>query len=243
MSELPVIVGAARGRLPGDRGDQLVYDDDGGLVIHAASVIDGVAISQHRPCLLVVNEARFEVCSYAVQDRRHIYQCRPWNPGPYDREGVVVEYDPDRLQNERVDRLHFAARGALLLALMPIVPFMGLLPENAKKTLKLHGLLPAGSQMSSLLLEWMLLLVVVALELVLIIAGSGFAILCALFALTLIVDIPHRIVLIAENRDVGMFAWPRELWRAMRETEPTSTDEPRASPPDPDEPSSARLPP
>jgi hypothetical protein len=234
MSELPVIVGAARGRLPGDRGDQLVYDNDGGLVIHASTVIDGVAISQHRPCLLVVNGARFKVCSYAAQDRRHVYQCRPWNPGPYDREGVVVEYDPDRLHNERVHRLHFAARGALLLVLMPIVPFLGLLPENAKKTLKLHGLLPAGSQMGSLMLEWVLLLAVVALELVLVVAGSGFAIVCALFALTLIVDIAHRIVLVAENRDVGMLAWPRELWRAIRETAPTPTitQGPRVDPPD-----------
>ena len=217
MSELHVVVGASHRRLPGDKGDQLVYGDDGGLVVYAATAIDGVIVSQHRPCLLVVGDARFVVLQHAHEGAHHVYRCQPWNPGPYDREGAVVDYDPDRLHNHRVERLHYAARAALLVALLPFVPVLGLLPEDAKKKLKRHGLLPAGSQMSSLLLEWILLLLVVIAELLLVIAGSIVgAVICALFALTLLIDIPHRLVLAAENRDIGMFAWPRELWRALR---------------------------
>ncbi len=235
MSELPVIVGAKRsnaaGRLIGDKGDQLVYGDDGGLVVYSATAIDGVLVSQHRPCLLVVDGVRFVIRTYTLEGRQHVYRCEPWQPGPYEREGAVVDYDPDRVHHHRVERLHLFVRALVLLVLLPAVPVLGLLPEDTKKQLKEHGLLPGGSQMSSLVFEWMLLLLVVAAELLLVVSGSLVgAGLCALVALTLLVDIPHRVVLAAENRDIGVFAWPRELWRSMR-AEPPAPDQPKLEPP------------
>ncbi|MDP2339650.1 MAG: hypothetical protein Q8O67_01725 [Deltaproteobacteria bacterium] len=234
MSELPVIVGATRGRLPGDSGDQLVYGDDGSLVVYATAPIDGVLISQHRPCLLVVDDVRFVVLAHTVEGKHHVYRCQPWKPGPYDREGAVVDYDPDRLHHQRVERLHFAVRGVILFSLLPVMPLMGLLPENAKKKLQEHGLLPPGSQMSSLLLEWALALLCVAAELISIISGSLLpAAIFGFIAIVLVIDIPHRMVLAAESRDIGMFSWPRELWRAMRTpapTEPPQLDEDTAKP-------------
>jgi hypothetical protein len=221
MTELPIVVGAARGRLLSDRGDQLVYGDDGGLLVVAHTAIEGVLISQHRPCLLVIDDVRFVVLSHDRDNGKHVYRCGAWNPGPYEREGAVVVYDPDRVHHERVERLHYAARGLILFSLLPVMPLLGLLPEGAKKKLQEHALLPAGSQMGSLVFEWMLCLVCVSAELLAIIGGSlGFAAFFAVVTLFLLVDIPHRMVLVAEGRDVGMFSWPRELWRSLRTPPP-----------------------
>jgi len=218
----PVVVGGLVSRVPGDVRDQVVYGDDGSVVIHAQAPIDGIVMSVHRPCLLVVDGARLRLTSVdergAGRDRRFVYRCAPWNPGPFEREGVVVDYNPDRVADARAERASLVVRMTLAVLLLPLFPLVGLLPEGVKKKMNEAGIYPSSSQTLSLLVEWMLLLCVTAAEMVCIVAGAVWpAIFCGFIALMLLIDIPHRLVMASsEQRDVGFMSWPRQLWLMVR---------------------------
>lgn len=229
--ELPLVIGAARNRLPGDRGDQLVYGDgDGvgvGVVVYAAAAIPGVVLSEHRPCVLVIDDVRWRVDFVDREGGRFVYRCSAWQPGPFEREGAVVVYDPERVHNERVERLSTTARAAAFLLFLPVLPVLGLLPSSTKEALRARGLMPHGGQLSSIYLEWMLLLFVVACELLFVVIGLVVpAILCGAVALVLIVDVLHRVVMANAGSDAGMFAWVRQLGQTFLSSEGPPADEP-----------------
>lgn len=229
---LPTVVGKTARRLPGDRGDERVYGDDGTLVIRAGAPIESAEPSTHRPTLLVVDGVHWKLVAHTRAGALHVYALEPWTPGPFEREGLVIAYDPERVHHARVEELSLALRTVLLFALLPVSPFFGMLSEDAKNWLRERGLLPPASQASSLLVEWLLMYALAGAELLCIFGG---ALLPALFfgvaALVVMIDIPHRITLLAEGRDVGMLAWPRELVRTLRSSSPADDERPQLPPP------------
>jgi hypothetical protein len=234
---LPIVVGANARRIPGDRGDQRVYGDDGTLVIHASSPIDGAVVSEHRPTVVVVDGARWKLLRHQKAGTKDIYTLSPWEPGPFEREGLVVAYDPDRVHHARVEQLSLALRTVLMFALLPVAPLLGSLPVAAKQWLRIRGLLPPASQASSLAVEWLLMYVLAGAGIASFLAGS-FVLWIAFAAAVLVVgiDIPYRITRLAEARDVGMLAWPREFIRTLRERSPVDDDRPSLPPPSPPSP-------
>ncbi len=231
---LPRVVGKSARRLPGDRGDERIYGDDGTLVIRAGAPIDGAEPSTHRPTLLVVDDVRWRLDRHTRDGALHVYALAPWNPGPFEREGLVIAYDPERVHNARVEQLSLALRTVLLFALLPVSPLVGFLSEDAKSTLRERGLLPPASQGSSLVVEWLLMYALAVAELLSIMGGA--LVPAALFgaaAIVVMIDIPHRITLLADGRDVGTLAWPRELVRTLRARTPADDDGPPLPPPPP----------
>jgi hypothetical protein len=222
---LPTVVGRSARRLPGDRGDERIYGDDGTLTIRAGAPIDGAEPAAHRPTLLVVDGVSWRLVGHAREGKLHVYRLAPWTPGPFEREGQTVVYDPDRVHHARVEQLSLVLRAGLLLLLLPVSPLIGVLSEDAKEGLRERGLLPPASQATSLMFEWLLMYALAAAELIAVIAGkpllaAGFGV----AALLVIIDIPHRITLLAEGRDVGMLAWPRDLYRALRDRSPAELE-------------------
>lgn len=228
---LPRVVGKNARRLPGDRGDDRVYGDDGTLVIRAGAPIEGAEPSTHRPTVIVVDDVRWRLDGHRREGPLHVYALSPWNPGPFEREGLVIAYDPDRVHNARVAQLSLALRTVLLLALLPVSPLVGLLPEKNKAWLRDRGLLPPASQASSLLVEWLLMYALAGAGILSFLAGSlllWLALCAATFAVG--VDIAYRVTLLSEHRDVGMLAWPREFVRTLRERSPADDDRPSLPP-------------
>lgn len=234
---LPTVVGANARRLPGDIGDQRVYGDDGTLVIHAGAPIDSAVVSAHRPTIVVVDGVRWKLLRHHKAGTKDLYTLSPWEPGPFEREGLVVEYDPDRVHHARVEQLSLTLRTVLMFALLPVAPLLGSLPEATKQWLRVRGLLPPASQASSLAVEWLLMYALAGAAIASFVAGS-FALWIAFGAAVLVVgiDIPYRITLLAEARDVGMLAWPREFIRTLRERSPFNDDRPSLPPPSPPSP-------
>ncbi len=108
-----------------------------------------------------------------------------------------------------------------MVLLLPASPLIGLLPEAAKDWLRERGVIPPATQTSSLLLEWMVLYGLAAAELLAIIGSAiGLAVVFGGLALVVMVDIMHRVSWLAEGRDVGMLAWPREFLAAWRQKLP-----------------------
>lgn len=218
MSDLDVVVGARVSRVPGDKGDQVVYGEGGVVVVYAGSVIDGAVVNVHRPCLLVVDGVRLRLLSVEREGAWHVYRCGPWEPGPFEREGAVVDYDPDRVHEARKARLSLLVRVALTVAALPLFPFVGLLPQHLKERMRDAGIYPESAQMGSLVVEWALLLAVTSAEMIAIIAGSVVAaVVLGAIAVALCIDIPHRYIAAADQRPVGLMSWPAELWRALRD--------------------------
>lgn len=220
------IVGKRAHRLPGDRGDERIYNSDGTLVIRAGAPIDGAEPSTHRPTLLLVDDVRWRIVAHTRDGALHVYTLGPWNPGPFEREGPVIVYDPDRVHHARVEQLSLVLRTALLFALLPVAPFFGALPEGTKGWLRDRGLLPPAAQTSSLFVEWVLLYALTGAELICIIASALVpAAVFGLLAIVVMIDIPHRITLMAEGRDVGLLSWPREFIRTLRARAPDDDDD------------------
>ncbi|MBM4281254.1 MAG: hypothetical protein FJ137_11025 [Deltaproteobacteria bacterium] len=218
---MPTIIGRAARRLPGDCGDERVYGDDGTLTIRAGAPIQGAEPAEHRPTLLGVDGVSWRLDRHTREGARHVYALTPWSPVPVDREGLVVAYDPDRVHHARVEQLSLVLRAALLRVLLPVSPLAGLLPQDARSRLRERGLLPPATPATSLLCEWELMYLLAAGELLCALGGSPW--LGAAFgiaALLVIVDILHRVTLLAESRDVGMLSWPRDLYRAVRQSSP-----------------------
>ncbi len=221
VSDLDVVVGA-NASVVGGKGDNVVYGEDGSVVVYAASVIEGVVVSEHRPCLLVVDGVQLRVLSVEREGKRHVYRCGPWAPGPFEREGAVVVYDPDRVREARVEQARWYLRLAVVIVLLPLFPIVAVLSHEQKEALRERGLLPVTTGATgSIYFEWIVMILVVVLELLCIMGGAVFfAVVCGALALAMLVDVQHRMVLAMENRDPGMLAWPRELWRALRDEPP-----------------------
>lgn len=221
MSDLDVVVGGSDS-VVGGKGDNVVYGEDGSVVVYAASVIDGIVVSQHRPCLLVIDDVRWRVRSAEQHGSRFVYRCETWAPGPFEREGAVVVYNPDRVREARVEKAQWYLRLLVLLALVPLFPIVTVLSHEQKERLRERGLLPVTTGATgSIWFEWIVMLLVVVAELLCIIAGSVFfGVVCGVLALTMLVDVNHRMVLAMDNRDPGMLAWPRDWWRSLRDGPP-----------------------
>ena len=203
------------------RQDELRHLDDGTLVIRTSAEIVGAVPGTHRPTLVVVDDVSFHLVGHTRDDSLHVYNLAPWRPGPFDREGSVVIYDPDRVLKARRQRWSFAARALCMMLLLPASPLIGLLPEAAKDRLRERGVIPPATQTSSLLLEWILLYALAAAELLAVIFSAvGVAVVFGCLALVVMVDIMHRVSWLAEGRDVGMLAWPREFLAAWRQKLP-----------------------
>jgi hypothetical protein len=220
-SALPRIVGRPVRRLPGDRGDELAYGNDGTLVIRAGAPVDGAEPNTHRPTLFVVDDVHWRLVSHTRDGPLHVYALVPWQPGPYEREGLVIPYDPERVHHARVEQLSLVLRTVLWLGLLPVAPLLGLLPEDAKKWLGSRGLLPPASQTSSLVVEWLLMYALAGAAIASFLAGSLLLwIAFGAAAFVVGIDIPYRITMLAEARDVGVLAWPREFVRTLRQRLP-----------------------
>lgn len=223
---LPRVIGKSARRLPGDRGDERIHGDDGTLVIRAGAPIDGAEPSTHRPTLLVVDDVRWRLVGHTREGKLHIYSLVPWHPGPYEREGLVIPYDAERVHHARVEQLSLALRTVLWLGLLPVAPLLGLLPEDAKKWLGSRGLLPPASQTLSLVVEWLLMYTLAGAALASLLLAGSVLLWIAFGAAAFVVgiDIPYRVTLLSEGRDIGILAWPRDFIRTMRQRLPGEHD-------------------
>lgn len=220
--ELPVVVGARSSRVPFEKGDQVVHNEDGSVVVYAGSVIEGVGVSEHRPCILVIGERRLRVFSVDKEGGRFVYRCGPWEPGPFEREGAVVEYNPDRVHEARVEKAGWYARLVVVLLLLPLFPLVAVLSEQQKTALRTRGLLPVTTGAAgSIYFEWLVMIGVVLIEFACVMGGSVVGgIVCGGLALAMLIDVQHRMVLAMDNMDPGMLAWPRDVWRSLRDDGP-----------------------
>lgn len=233
---LPVVVGA-RARLPGDRGDQVVYDVDGSVTIVTDHPIDGVEVGNHRPCLLRVNGETLRVAAVerAARGARVTYRLVPFVAGMYEREGVVIDYDGDRVHDGRVARVEGALGVVVFVALLPLFPILGFLPESTKEALALRGFHFAGAQSMSMGLQWLLTVTSGFLAGVCFFTGAWpAAAVAAVVWAALLLDFGHRAQAGFDGRAVGFMTWPRELVAALRapplDDPPQTGDDPSHAP-------------
>jgi hypothetical protein len=209
--------------------DEWVFPGDGTLVFRSADVIEGAEPSLHRPSLLVVDGVQWRLLDHRREGRLHVYVLGPWDPGPFENAGVVIAYDPHRVRHARAETLALAARTVLLAALMPCAPFMGALPEGAKRWLRDRALLSPAAQEASLFVEWLLFRGLTATAVLSFISGPFRAwVAFGVSALLVVVGIAHPIALLAEGRELGMFAWLVDLVRSVH---PRQSFDDRALPP------------
>jgi hypothetical protein len=189
-------------------GDRLRFDGDA-LVIEARTPIVGLEATLHRRPVLVIGAQRYTLLAVERADALISYRLQREAEALYELPGPPIDYDPERHVARRKDIARAGAGWLIHFATLPLVPFIGLLPEGAKHRLVALGINPTVSTGTSLAIEWFLCWPSVGIFLMTIIAqASLFTIaLGAALPLTLIADLAWRWSGLQEDppRHRGMF--------------------------------------
>jgi hypothetical protein len=187
-------------------GDKLERNGDA-LVIHAALPIDDLLPSPYRPPILLVGDERFVLVAREGSRMRPLYRLRlAPEAGLYEPEGKVIGYDGERHKAVREERVRHALYFLLWVPTVPLLPFLGLLPERWKNKLVHVGVDPGRATRLSIGLEWILLaLLVIAYPF----SGGFFTLPGAVIgaaALFVASDICFRVTSDYDNKQPGVFA-------------------------------------
>lgn len=193
-------------------GDKLERNGDH-LVIHSALPIEDLEPAPYRPPILLLGDERFVLVSVEGSRRRPLYRLRraPNEAGLYEPDGKVIGYDGERHLHARRETARHALAFLLWVPTVPLLPFIGLLPESWKSKLVHIGVNPSRAGFLSIGLEWILVaLCVIAYPFL----GGPFTLpgfVIGALALFLACDIAYRVGADADNRAPGMFALAGEL--------------------------------
>ncbi len=214
-------------------GDKLERSGDT-LVIHAALPIDELVPAAYRAPILLVGDERFVLVAREGTRKKPRYRLKVApEAGHYELEGKVIGYDGDRHLERRRNNVRHALYFLLWVPTVPLLPFIGLLPESWKAKLVHVGVDPARATRLSIGLEWML----VALLCIVYPFLGGFFTLPGLIvgaaALFVAGDICFRVTSDYDNRSPGAFAlagalkdWVMDIIRFSRgETDLLSEEE------------------
>jgi hypothetical protein len=187
-------------------GDKLERNGDA-LVIHAALPIDDLVPAPYRAPILLVGDERFILVAREGTRKRPLYRLRVApEAGLYEPEGKVIGYDGDRHLERRRDNVRHALYFLLWVPTVPLLPFLGLLPEKWKDKLVHVGLDPGRATRLSIGLEWLLVaLLCIAYPFM----GGFFTLpgfICGAAALFVAGDICFRVTSDYDNRAPGAFA-------------------------------------
>lgn len=187
-------------------GDTLERNGDA-LVIHAALPIEDLVPAPYRAPILLVGDERFVLVALEGSRKRPLYRLRiAPAEGHYEPEGKVIGYDGDRHLERRRDNVRHALYFMLWVPTVPLLPFIGLLPESWKDKLVHVGVDPGRATRLSIGLEWMLVaLLCIAYPFM----GGFFTLPGAVTgaaALFVAADICFRVTSDYDNRSPGAFA-------------------------------------
>ena len=176
------------------------------LVIRARFPIDGLEPSRFRAAVLVVDSERFVVVAKGGQPETPRYTLQRRDANAYEPDGVVIGYDACRHRLRRIERRRTAAAWLLFLALVPVMPLLGFLPERCKRALPAIGIDGTTASRLSVPLQTLAVAFCVAAHFE---AGAIFTprgLLLAAVAMLIAVDAAYRT---SEHRDgqaPGLFA-------------------------------------
>lgn len=187
-------------------GDKLERNGDT-LVIHAALPIDELVPATYRAPILLVGDERFVLVAREGTRSKPLYRLKVAPAaGLYELAGKVIDYDGDRHLERRRNNVRHALYFVLWVPTVPLLPFIGLLPESWKDKLVHVGVDPGRATRLSIGLEWLL----VALLCIAYPFTGGFFTLPGLIvgaaALFVAGDICFRVMSDYDNRSPGAFA-------------------------------------
>jgi hypothetical protein len=209
--------------------DRVSYRGDAVAVVSAVEM-PGWEYRDHRKIAVVFRGARYYVAEKALRpDGRYRYLLTPWPDDLTDLPGATVHYD-ERYVEERDARLRREAReDRTAEALSFVSPFLGLLPASLKLKLNdRYAYDPVTVTKQSLVLEYLLLMVLMALTTIHVFAAGlgGASLLGEYLGLVVVVLIALPLDILMRRGPVeaggmeqpGFFEWaiPRSVRRRRR---------------------------
>jgi hypothetical protein len=185
-----------------------------GLVIVATRPLPGMEPSNFRAPILVVDGERFTLVSVD----QLTYRFTRTTTGLYEPDGKTFEYDGKRDAIERAEKRAVAQGLVVFVLLLPLWPFLGMLPEAQKNKLVALGVPMGATSNLSVMLEVPLAIGCGFGGFIAGLMGQNLAagVLGAL-CLVLVVDFIHRYAAAFDNKAPGMFSIVSEVVAWVRE--------------------------
>jgi hypothetical protein len=197
--------------------DLVVFQADRALVI-ARAAMDGWDVRQHRHALIHFDDRRWRIVNRAAFDGDTVrYELEPWEPNEHEVASIEIHYTPDYVAARDRAMLAHQKRQRASLFFIAYAPFTGFLPASVKDTLESrYGIDPVKSSWHSVIIEYLVALVSLALASIGMISGKFSGMVFIPVAIVIAVDgvIRWERILGEERPPPGFYEW---LFRPNRD--------------------------